>query len=108
MKSSGQVSYATARSSKKSPAASPAATGSVVTHATRMPAMVLSRACRVTVPMPNNEPQATWVVDTGRSNLDAPMTSALSLRPLYGEGFKGNDLGAPFADHIIAEIVPTS
>lgn len=62
------------RSRRKIPAPRSAATGRVVTQATRMLVMVPHFVCLVTVPMPNREPQETWVVETGRPNFEAKIT----------------------------------
>ena len=45
---------------------SAAASGSVMSHAAKIPAMVFHFACRVTAPMPNSAPQETCVVDNGQ------------------------------------------
>lgn len=59
---------------KKPKAPNAAASGKVVIQAKRIPTIMFQWACRVTVPIPNNAPHETWVVDTGSPSLEARMT----------------------------------
>src|SRR5439155_1926948 len=63
------------RSTRYAPAASAAPRGRVVTQASRIVPIIFELAVRLTSPMPNNEPTATCVVDTGKPRRLAPATS---------------------------------
>src|SRR3990172_1385635 len=67
-------------STRKAIAPRSAATGSVVTQADKIAAIIRRRPWRVTVPIPKRAPQETWVVETGIPKRLAPMTIALVTR----------------------------
>src|SRR5262245_47075702 len=70
------------------PAARTAASGSVVTQASKMPRTVLTWALPFTTPMPNREPTETCVVETGSPQRLAVVTrtavTRLAVNPCPG------------------------